>query len=342
MTLKEIAQELGVSPSTVSRVISGFGKNFTVTPELRKRILDRVAEHNYRPNQMYQAMRKKKNRQISIIMANYLQQSPDININAGVDAMNRSLYEKGFSFHYLIRPLEQRDTYGLPQWKVAGAVAVDVRTSNLVCELDASGLPYVVLNGVVGPRGSAVQTDDCYNMDCAMTYLYELGHRNIGYINDYRSPELIRINFDDQHYSVLRRTATYFEFCRSHGLPAMESAKDCSVTIEDAVEAGIAYGITAYVVYSFGMYMEICHHLRKRNLRVPEDVSVVTFNNMPMSRFSYPPATCVEIPVETMGIEAGRLLEELVEQPGTAKPQVKMFPGRLVIRESAAPVVEHR
>ena len=66
MTLKEIAAELGVSTSTVSRVLNGCHKNFTVKPELRKRILDRVAERNYRPNPMYQAMRKKENLQIAI------------------------------------------------------------------------------------------------------------------------------------------------------------------------------------------------------------------------------------------------------------------------------------
>ena len=73
MTLKEIAAELGVSPSTVSRVLNGRDKNFTVKPELRKRILDRVAERDYKPNPMYQSMRKKDNQQIAIFLPSYLE-----------------------------------------------------------------------------------------------------------------------------------------------------------------------------------------------------------------------------------------------------------------------------
>ena len=86
MTLKEIAAELGVSTSTVSRVLNGCHKNFTVKPELRKRILDRVAERNYRPNPMYQAMRKKENLQIAIFLPDYLETTLETDISSGVDA----------------------------------------------------------------------------------------------------------------------------------------------------------------------------------------------------------------------------------------------------------------
>ena len=342
MTLKEIAAEIGVSPSTVSRVISGCHKNFTVKPELRKRILDRVAERDYKPNPMYQAMRKKTNRQVAIFLPNYLEIAFEAEINSGVDAVNNLLFERGYSCHYLVRPLEQRATFGLPQWKVAGAVAVDVRKSELIGELDESGLPYVVLNGVAGANGCAVQADDIGNMKCAMAYLYELGHRKIGYMNPYRDPKLIPISFAEQHYSVIRRTAAYFDFCLAQGLPVLESAKDCSVTVEKAVEEGIARGFTAYIAYSFGMYMELCHHLHLRNLRIPEDVSVVTFNNPPLARYSAPPATCVEIPTRAMGCEAGELLLKRLEQSGAGQGEVRMLPGKLVIRDSAAPVVSNR
>ena len=160
----------------------------------------------------------------------------------------------------------------------------------------------------------AVQADDAGNMECAMKYLYELGHRRIGYVNPYRDPKLIPIGFAEQHYSVIRRTASYFEFCLAYGLPVLESAKDCTVTVEDAVAEGVERGFTAYVAYSFEMYMEICHYLHARNLHIPRDVSVVTFNNPPLALFADPPATCVEIPCREMGVEAGRLLLERLER----------------------------
>lgn len=335
MTIKEIATELEVSPSTVSRVLNGRDKNFSVKPELRQRILDLVAERDYKPNPMYQSMRKKDNQQIAVFLPNYLESG----ISASVDAMNNSLFKRGYSFHYLVRPLEQHATYGLPLWKVAGAVAVDVRRSELICELDESGLPYVVLNGVAGPNGSAVQADDAGNMNSAMKYLYELGHRKIGYVNSYRDPKLIPISFAEQHYSVIRRTAAYFDFCQAHGLPVLESSKDCSFTVEKAIAEGVERGFTAYVAYSFSEYMEICHYLYARNLHVPQDVSVVAFDNPPLAQFAAPPATCVEIPSLKMGVEAGRILLERLKGSGKNEPQVRMFPGKLVIRDSAGPVI---
>lgn len=63
MNLKSIAQELGISPSTVSRVVNG-NKNFSVSPELREKILARANATGYTPNPMYQAMRKKDNRHV--------------------------------------------------------------------------------------------------------------------------------------------------------------------------------------------------------------------------------------------------------------------------------------
>ena len=271
-------------------------------------------------------------------MPENIQTTLETDISSGVDALNNRLFEKGYSVHYLVRPLEQRATYGLPQWKVAGAVALDVRKSELIRELDESELPYVVLNGVAGPRGSAVQADDTGNMECALRHLYELGHRKIGYVNPYRDPELIPIGFSEQHYSVIRRTAAYFDFCLTNGLPVLESAKDCTATTEEAVEEGIARGFTAFVTYSFELYMEVCHHLHARKMRVPEDVSLVSFNNPPLARYAFPPATCVEIPSREMGVEAGELLLRRLEEPEAGRKKIRMLPGRLVLRESTAPV----
>ena len=69
---------------------------------------------------------------------------------------------------------------------------------------------------------------------------------------------------------------------------------------------------------------------------------MVTFNNPPLARFAAPPATCVEIPCKEMGVEAGRLLLERLERPGETEPQVRMLPGRLVIRDSAGPAIGKR
>ena len=60
MTLKEIAAELNVSPSIISRVLNGYTQSFSITDELRQRILKKVEECGYRPNPVFSAIKQKK------------------------------------------------------------------------------------------------------------------------------------------------------------------------------------------------------------------------------------------------------------------------------------------
>ncbi|MGN1366479.1 MAG: LacI family DNA-binding transcriptional regulator, partial [Victivallis vadensis] len=176
MNLKELAAEFGVSPSTISRVVNQ-SKNFSVSAELRGRILARAAELGYAPNPMYQAMRKKDNRQISILFPYLLHIMGGADISKGIDCLSEELFRLGYSSHYLSCPQEQRRNYGVPPWKVAGAVAVDVRLPGQIAELDASGIPYVSLNGIAGPNGASVLVDERANTFLLLDYLYGLGHR---------------------------------------------------------------------------------------------------------------------------------------------------------------------
>lgn len=336
MNLKNLAAELGVSPSTVSRVLNNY-KNFSVMPELRERILTRARELGYDPNPVYQSMRQKSNKQISILLPHLLNLTEGAGIARGVDALSEYLAGHGFSFHYLSRPLEQCRTYGLPPWKVGGAVAVDVRHPGLVVELDNSGIPYVSLNGVAGPNGVAVLTDDRANMYLALNYLYELGHRRIGYVNHYRRPGQIPIPPTENHYSVIRRTEAYLEFCRERGLEPLAEGVEGACSPAEIVQAGLNAGITAFAAFNFNTAMTAECELRKRGRRVPEDVSIVCFDNPYLAAVVNPAMTCVEIPVEEMGLAAAKLLLEKYKVPGEYSGEKNvMFAGKLVVRNSAA------
>ena len=100
MNLKELAAEFGVSPSTISRVVNQ-SKNFSVSAELRGRILARAAELGYAPNPMYQAMRKKDNRQISILFPYLLHIMGGADISKGIDCLSEELFRLGYSSHYV-------------------------------------------------------------------------------------------------------------------------------------------------------------------------------------------------------------------------------------------------
>lgn len=336
MNLKSIAEELGISPSTVSRVVNGK-KNFSVSPELREKILSRANASGYTPNPVYQAMRQKKNRQIAILQPNLPHVAQSTTIAEGIDYLCEFLLQRGFSFHCLNHVLEYQRDYRLPAWKVAAALAVDVRHVELIEELDASGVPYVSLNGVAGPGGTAVMTDDYENMALLLDHLRQFGHRRIAFLNFFRPADKPAFTMEDHHCSVRHRLAAYRDFCRETGLEPLSESLCCDFTVRETVEAALRRQFTAFVCYNFAQGVEVIHHLRKRNFRVPDDFSVAVFNNPDLAEFTDPPMTCLEIPVREMGLAAAELLLKKYEDGAYRNGETVTFPGKLVVRESTGP-----
>lgn len=336
MNLKSIAEELGISPSTVSRVVNGK-KNFSVSPELREKILARTSASGYTPNPIYQAMRQKENRQIAILLPNLLHVSIGSDIATGVDCLCDELRKHGFSFHCLNHILAYQKTFQLPAWKVAEVLAVDVRRVELIAELDGSGVPYVSLNGVAGPNGSAVMTDDYANMMLVLDHLRKLGHRRIAFLNFYRSQDQFVFALKDHHYSVRQRLAAYLDFCRATGEEPLAESSCCDLPVSTVVEAGLRRNCTAFACYSFSQAAEAMHLLKTRNLRVPRDISITAFNNPELAAFIDPPVTCVEIPVLEMGLKGAELLLRKYDDPAYARGETFTFKGKLVLRESTGP-----
>lgn len=336
MSLKDIAKELGISPSTVSRVVNQK-KNFSVSPELREKILARASSSGFTPNPVYQAMRQKKNKQIAILQPNMFHIASASNISAGIDSMCDFLLRHGFSFLSLNHIIEFQRDYQLPAWKVAGALVVDVRQVELIAELDTAGVSYVSLNGVSGPNGTAVMTDDYANMMMILNYLRDLGHKRIAYINFYRPPDKPVFVLEDHHYSVLQRLAAYQDFCREIDWEPLKESLDCEYDTLPTVEAGLKRNCTAFVSYHFAQGVEAIFHLKKRNLRVPEDISVASFNNPALAEFIDPPLTCIDIPVQEMGQAAGELLLKKYEDSSWRNGETVMFKGKLLQRQSTGP-----
>ena len=336
MNLKSIAEELGISASTVSRVVNGK-KNFSVSPELREKILARTSASGYTPNPVYQAMRQKANKQIAILQPNLLHVSLGSDIATGVDCLCEELRKYGFSFHSLNHILAHQSNYRLPAWKVAEALVVDARRVELIAELDASGVPYVSLNGVTGPNGSAVMTDDYANMMFVLDHLRKLGHRRIAYLNFYRPQNDFAFSQEDHHSSVRERLAAYLDFCRGTGWEPLPETSRCDLPVSVMVEAWLKRNCSAFVCYSFPQAVETVHLLKQRNLRVPQDISIAAFNNPELAAFVDPPMTCLEIPVQEMGLKGAELLLRKYDDPGFARGETFTFKGKLVIRESTGP-----
>ncbi len=329
MTLKEIAGELNVSPSTVSRVLNGYSKNFTIKPELRARILERVEESGYKPNRIFSSLRSKECSQISFLFydRNLLKQTSPV--SDAVDAISQELAQRNYTFNFIPCESIQNLYYPVPEWKVAGLIVPDVIYPRQLKYIEEAGIPYVVVNGVCGKSGSAIMSDEVANMRMVMEHLHSFGHRRIGYLDGFVP--------GNHHHSFSERKRGYAEFCEEYGLEQFQSEPWKYSPIEAQFEELRKRNITALICYSDKIAREALYLAWRRGLRVPEELSVITFNDMPSHAFTIPPLDTLAVPGTEMGAAAAQTIIAKLENPGEASGYSIRIPGRIVHRESVAP-----
>ncbi len=193
------------------------------------------------------------------------------------------------------------------------------------------GMPIVLVNGYAeGVDAPFVSNDDVAAMDLAVGHLVSLGHRRIGLALGPR-----------RFVPVIRKIAGFRDAMHRHlGVDDVEPFVRCSMFgVEGggtAARALVDEGCTAVVCGSDLMALGAIRAVRDRGLRVPQDVSVVGYDDSPLIAFTDPPLTTVRQPVPAMGAAAVRAL--LDEISGTPAPRAEyVFRPELVARSSTAP-----
>lgn len=329
MTLKEIAEELQVSPSTISRVLNGCSKNFTVKPEVRNRILARVEECGYKPNRIFSALRSKDNSQISFLFYNRALFRGVNTVSDAVDAIAIELPKLGYKFNFLPCESIQNLYYPMPEWKTAGLIIPDVIYPRQLKFIEAGAVPYVVVNGVCGKSGSAVLSDESANIEMVMAYLYELGHRRIGYLDGYVP--------GNHHYSYDERKQGYLDFCRERNLAVLQNELWHDLPLDQQLAGLLAQRISAVVCYSDEEARQVLFYAWRNGIVIPRDLSVITFNEIPSHAVSIPPLDALAVPGREMGIAAARLMAEKLADPQNDVGNSVRIAGKLVHRESVMP-----
>jgi LacI family transcriptional regulator len=189
-------------------------------------------------------------------------------------------------------------------------------------------VPTVLINAAADQTWARVNVNDEAGTRAAMQHLYDLGHRRIAYFGGEQPP----------HPSVVIRPATYQRFMREAGLTPDEPFTGSVERFADHVLKG-EYPATAVLTFDHRPAVALLQQFWRRGVRVPDDVSVVTFNDTYPVEHTTPPLTVVALPVKQIGEHAVRLLMEQIEQPDAAPPQTVLLEERLIVRESTGPAV---
>ncbi|UYQ65792.1 LacI family DNA-binding transcriptional regulator [Streptomyces peucetius] len=325
--MADVARVAGVSSQTVSRVSNGYPG---VTEETRRQVLAAMKELGYRPNSAARALKRGEFRTIGVILFSL---STTGNVRT-LEAIATSAAEEGYAVTLLPVAVPTQDEVR-GAFSRLGELAVDaVIVIMEVHLLDAAtvALPptakVVVADSDAGDRYSVVDTDQAGGSRAAVRHLLDLGHRTVWHL---AGPE--------ESFAAQRRAAAWHATLTEAGrVPPPLVRGDWSA--ESGYRAGLRLAeetdCTAVFAANDQMALGLLRALQERGRRVPRDVSVIGFDDIPESGSFLPPLTTVHQDFAEVGRRcvAGVLRQMRLQstEPGTA-----LVPTRLVLRDSTAP-----
>jgi LacI family transcriptional regulator, galactose operon repressor len=338
--IQDVARLADVSLSTVSAVLNGKD---IVSEDTKLRVLDAVSRLNYLPSLYASNLARHRTRVLGLIVSNLVNPFFAETVQAFETESQRhgyqiSLQETGFS------PLRLRacvrQALGM---RVAGLAVLtsefDEESFALLKESDTSSVFLDV--GCAGPHMGNIRVDTRGGMFDAVRHLVELGHRDILFVKN-----STRLKSGSSLLSHQLRNQGFSEAIRKY---RTQGVKYLAIDIPGpGAQAGLkairkalkAKHFTAVIAITDMVALGVYHGLREVGLRIPQDVSVIGFDNTYLSEFMHPPMTTVDIPRVTLCKAA---VEMLLEEAASVQSgrEVKVTTN-LVIRDSTMPPNIHK
>jgi LacI family transcriptional regulator len=329
-TITDVADAAGVSIKTVSRV---FNDEPNVRPLTREKVLAAARELDYHPNV---AARSLAGRRSFLIGLAYENPSPNYVVDLQMGALERL---RGERYRLLVLPFTDAAAASGRMQAIARASGLDglvlapplCDDAATVAELEECGLPYARIAPTTdGSHAPDVAMDDRAAMRAVIDHLAGLGHRRIGIVRG-----------DPTHASAAARLEGYRAGLAAHGLaadPALEAQG--AYTFASGYEAGkallgLADRPTAIFASNDDMAAGVINAAHESGVRVPEDLSVVGFDDSNIASVVWPRLTTIHQPIRDMAREAAGALLALIED-GEAPPH-QQLPFQLVVRGSTGP-----
>jgi LacI family transcriptional regulator len=329
--LKDVADAAGVDTSTASRVLNSEAGH-RVASDTRDRVLAAAGDLGYRPNAMARALRTARTNTLGIAVPQLDNPVfPQIIIGA-----TSAAHARGYDL--LITLVEPSSADSSVYERLAHAKRVDGLLVSTIEDdttlrriLKRASLPFVLVNRRVRGLPNYVVHDNFVAARISTEYLLSLGHRRIGHLAG-------RI----KGYNGSQRLAGYEAALRAAGIePEAALISEAGYTLEGGVRATEAMlaarrrptAILAATVISGSGALKALH---AANVRVPQDMSVMSIHDLPIAEMLQPPLTALRLPLQEMGRVATDGLIDLLE--GNAKSVSRMLqPEQLVVRASTAP-----
>lgn len=352
--LNDVAQEAGVSKSTVSRILNNrLGNGFTVKEEVRLRVLEVARRMNYRPNLIAKSLTLRSTRMVHILGGNHALSDLGNIYQTVVNHVTQVIDAASEGYDVTVDMSRHApDDSEMPAWRVDGVIILATCTAATLEDIVQMGIPYVVVNGPAPEGGIAVVPDDIGGTRTAVEHLVELGHTRIAYSGPLppSQEEIDRANRAEyrtqglesdiliSHSSVGDRYQTYLAQMHSRGLEPLLYASEAKKSAEDYLqEMVLEKGVTAVLTYGHMGALNLLQAAHSLEIAVPRQLSVMCFCDEYANRVMSPGLTFIDLSSARMGQTAAELLLEQIRHPGTARQNRIVLQETLVKRNTTAP-----
>ncbi|WEK38234.1 MAG: LacI family DNA-binding transcriptional regulator [Candidatus Pseudobacter hemicellulosilyticus] len=336
VTIKDIAQALGISTSTVSRALRD---SYEISPETKQLVLECAERLNYRPNPIALSLKERRSRSIGIVVCEIANNFFSQVIN-GIESI---AYDRGYN----VIISQSRESYDrefidlqyLASRSVDGlliSLSTETKDISHLKALSAKGLPIVFFDRISDEIDThKVVVDNFKGSYAATEHLIQNGHHRIAVLTN--SPYL----------SITSgRLSGYKEALAANNLPFDEQLVqhcDYGGMVFEEVEAGMNTLLNlpdppeAIFASSDKLTTGCLKVLKAKGIRIPEEISVVGFSNTDIADLIGPPLTVVRQPAFEMGQISTELLLQLIESKRPVTEfQTKVLEPELFIRQSVA------
>lgn len=322
-SLKEVAQKAGVTVTTVSRMLN---KPEKVSPATVKRIRQAMRELDYQPNEIARSLSKKTSNFIGLIVPS----ARNAFFAKVIDSME---HHAAFHGHKLLLCVSNHERQKeieyfsmLRAHKVAGVIIAS-HTQD-IAESISFDAPILAIDRTISPEISTVCSDNYNGGRLAARLLIEKGCKRVAYFNGGMVLEGMGASLRQQGFEQTLRANGMEPIIQTHREDRFISLKYQDVIAAFFQEHGDIDG--AFCSNDF-LAAEIIRYAAKHQLRVPEDVKVIGYDDIDLAEFYNPSITTIHQPVDDICQFA---VESVVHYGERALPSMTTFPIRLVERES--------
>ncbi|MFC0475121.1 LacI family DNA-binding transcriptional regulator [Robertmurraya beringensis] len=335
VTIKDVAKLAKVAPSTVSRVIAN---NPRISEKTKKKVREAMDELGYHPNFIARSLASQSTQAIGLVMPS----STDVVFQnpffpTVLRGLSEGAHEKHYALYMTTGKTDNEILDGVTQMvqggRVDGVVLLYSKIEDKVLMyLQERGIPFVVIGKPFKHVEEITHVDnDNFRATKEVTeYLIQLGHDHIAFVGG-------NLNL----VVTVERLLGYEKALREAGI----SLNDEYIVHEEFLREGGQEAVrellslkvppTALVVADDLMALGVLNTLDELGIKVPEDISIISFNNVLVSEMSRPPLTSVDINIFDLGFDAARSLIQKIENPKEPIKRI-IIPHQIVKRFSCS------